>query len=139
MNTTDNRESTHRLGSLKKLATAAVLAGGVGMAAIGMGAGIANTDPEITCPTGVVAGRPSTATLVGWQLGTVLVYLDSFPVNGSHNPVIANVPVDTTLAGNQYFYVPVPALAAGDHELFAVDDRSAPLAPFAWKCFFHVQ
>jgi hypothetical protein len=45
MNTTHNPESTHGLGSLKKLVTGAFLAGGVGLAVIGLGAGTANATP----------------------------------------------------------------------------------------------
>jgi hypothetical protein len=48
MNTTHNPESTYGLGSLKKSLARALLAGGFGLAVMGLGAGIANADPPPT-------------------------------------------------------------------------------------------
>ena len=124
MNTTHNPESTHGLGSLRKLATRAVLAGGLGLAVIGLGAGTANAkSPEISCPTGVVAGQPSTATVAGWPAGALLtVWKDQQTV--SNQNVIAQVLVDDTLAAptTKYWYIPVPALPAGHHSLIASEN-----------------
>jgi hypothetical protein len=55
MNTIHDPQSTYGLGSLKKLATRALLAGGLSVTAIGLGAGMAGTAnagpaPILTCP-----------------------------------------------------------------------------------------
>jgi hypothetical protein len=48
MTATNNLESTRSLGSLKKVATRTVLAGGLSLALLGLGAGAANAAPA-TC------------------------------------------------------------------------------------------
>ena len=124
MNTIHSRESTHGLGSLTKAATRAVLAGGVGLAVIGLGAdavGTANADPapSITCPDSAAIDTTFTAKLAHWPVGTVRVTQDS-----PSGPVIKTVDVDQTLAAptTLYWYlgVPVPrSLTLGGHNLYA--------------------
>jgi hypothetical protein len=130
MNTTREPNSNHTLGSLKKLAGPVVLAGGLGLAVIGLGAGAANAGPapEINCPSGVVAGHGSTATLANWPEGTVSVYVGPYAVVlGKPQPPMATITVDQTLAASttKYLYVPVPPLSPGHHYLAAAEGGSA--------------
>ena len=122
MNTTHNSESTRALGSLKKLATPVVLAGGLGLAVIGLGAGTANAGiaPTISCPNAVASETTFTAALAHWPVGTVRITQDS-----PSGPVIKTVNVDQTLAAptttSWYVGVPVPrSLTPGPgHQLYA--------------------
>ena len=122
MNTTHNSESTRALGSLKKLATPVVLAGGLGLAVIGLGAGTANAGiaPTISCPNAVASETTFTAALAHWPVGTVRITQDS-----PSGPVIKTIDVDQTLAAptttSWYVGVPVPrSLTPGPgHQLYA--------------------
>jgi len=62
MNTTHTPESTRGLGSLKKVATRAVLAGGLSLAVLGLATGIANASVTLWCeqPTSVEPGGTGT-------------------------------------------------------------------------------
>jgi hypothetical protein len=74
MSTTNNLESTLGLGSLKKVATRAVFAGGLGLAVIGLGAGLANADPAtptIPAPPGL-CGNIACSPPVGGVLQSML-------------------------------------------------------------------
>jgi len=129
MNTTHSPESTRTLGSLKKLAAPVALAGAFGLAAMGLGAGTANANsPDINCPTGVVAGHPSTATLANWAEGGLLTaWLDTTQTVSNQGEVF-QAHVDKTLAAptTKYFYLPVPALPAGHHYLNASEELFDP-------------
>jgi hypothetical protein len=59
MSTTDNAEPAYGFGSLKKLVARALIAGGFGLAVMGLGAGIANADP---LPTDGVSNQPGVAS-----------------------------------------------------------------------------
>jgi hypothetical protein len=120
MNTTRNRESTHRFGSLTKLATRAVLTGGVGLAAMGLAAGIANAtpaQPAITCPDyyviGHQGGEPFTVELAQWPEGGKVTVHEGGP---SGTPVGQSATVDSTMAAatTEYWYLPVTVNDSGD-------------------------
>jgi hypothetical protein len=98
MNTTYDRESTPGFRSLTKVATRAVLAAGVGLAVIGLGAGTANAGPppSLICPASVIAGSPGTVTVTNY-FGSAEVYDASYPRPGAgFNPY----PYGGTASGN---------------------------------------
>jgi hypothetical protein len=80
MNTTHSPKSTAGLGSLTKVATAAVLAAGVGLAVIGLGTGMGGTanaapPPTLLCPATAGAGLPGTVTAENFgNVGFVRVF-----------------------------------------------------------------
>jgi hypothetical protein len=64
MSTTNNLESTHGLGSLKKAATRAVFAGGLNLAVIGLGTGTAHAfEVGLWCPINVKSGSTGTVCI----------------------------------------------------------------------------
>lgn len=75
MSSTPRPKSTHGLGSLTKMATRAVVAGGLGVAVLGPGAGTAHADPTtMSCPaTPVTAGGSGTVTVAGFWGGPIFV------------------------------------------------------------------
>jgi hypothetical protein len=82
MNTTHHPETTSRVGSLTKSATRAVLAGAVGLAFLGLGAGTAGTanagpQPTLICPTPVTAGTNGTVTLTNYPGTDQIAMFDS--------------------------------------------------------------
>ncbi len=129
MNTAHRPTSTRTCGSLKKFTASVALAGGFGLAVIGLGSGTANANsPDINCPTGVVAGHASTATLANWvDSGLLTAYVDTTQTV-SNQGVVFQTFVDKTLAAptTKYFYVPVPALPAGHHYLNASEQLFDP-------------
>ena len=129
----------------KRFAARAGFAAGLGLALMAQGAGTANAGPSpaINCPGAVLAGQPSAATLAGWPEGrTVSVYLDPVGAIGHPNnaPALATVTIDKTLAASttQYFYVPIPPLPAGHHELTATDGGLQVLGHSTPQCSFTV-
>ena len=64
MSTTHNLESTHGLGSLTKVATRAVVAGGLNLAVLWLGTGTANAfEVGLLCPDNVKSGSTGTACI----------------------------------------------------------------------------
>jgi hypothetical protein len=73
VNTTHDPEYKRGLGSLKKVAIRAVLAGGLSLALIGPGVGTANAQaPTLTCPGIAVPGQPAVVSYAGFDVGGVL-------------------------------------------------------------------
>jgi hypothetical protein len=112
MTSTDN-PSPYTEPTLKKRATQTLLAGGLAMAGLGLGAGTANADqPTLTCPATVAPGGSGTVTAAGF--------------------LIPNDPVDVTEDGGKY-WGPGPGGQSGDsHDpngAIAVTWPSAPLGP----------
>ena len=149
MNTTHNPESARGLDVLKKFAGragfAAGFTAGLGAAVMALGAGTANAGPSpaINCPSAVQTGQSSTAALAGWPEGrTVSVYLDPVVGIGHPNnaPALATITIDKTLAAptTQYFYVSIPPLPAGHHELTATDGGAQVLGHSTPQCSFTV-
>jgi|ERR1700722_15510829 len=117
MSTTHNPESLHGLRSLHRAATRIVLAGGVGMAVIGLGAGTANADPpsaaSLTCPADAAPG-PGTVTPENFQ---------------GHVTVWGGVAGRTIEIGQGDAGGPVPVIwpdEAGKHHFFAASDVAGP-------------
>jgi hypothetical protein len=142
---TSNPECARGLDVLKRFAARAGFAAGLGLAVTVMGAGTANAGPSpaINCPGTVQAGHSSTATLAGWPEGrTVSVYLDPVAVIGRPNnaPALTTITIDKTLAATttQYFYLPIPPLPAGHHELTATDGGAQVLGHSTPECSFTV-
>jgi hypothetical protein len=112
MTSTDN-PSPYTEPTLKKRATQTLLAGGLAMAGLGLGAGTANADqPTLTCPATVAPGGSGTVTAAGF--------------------LIPNDPVDVTEDGGKY-WGPGPGGQSGDsHDpngAIAVTWPSAPPGP----------
>ena len=146
MNTTHSPESPHHLGSRTKWASRVALAGALGLAVIGMGAGTANADPlpEINCPNGVVpAGQASTTTLAHWPEGTVTLSLEGGGhLGGGYNlPNFKTVTVDKTLAAptTSQWYVTIPAVPAGVYHLTADETVPPPFNVRSADCWVNVQ
>ena len=145
MNSIHHPESARGLDVLKRFVARAGFAAGLGVAVMALGAGTASAGPSpaINCPGAVQAGQPSTATLAGWPEGrTVSVYLDPVASIGRPNnaPALATITIDKTLGvpTTQYFYVPIPPLPAGHHELTATDGGVQVLGHSTPQCSFTV-
>lgn len=115
MNTHNNPESPPGLGSLKKLATRAVLAGGLSLAVIGLGAsGMAGTanaaTPSLTCPASAATNSSFNVTFANFTPGQ---YVGTVAVTDAGSGATLNS--GTAPSGT----LPVKLSSAGYHSLFA--------------------
>src|ERR1700730_17316645 len=107
MRTTDNAEPAYGFGSLKKLVARALLAGGFGLAVMGLGAGSTNADP---LPTDGVSSQPGVARTpvpppptdgVSSQPGVARTPVPPPPTDGvSSQPGVASTPVTQPSPGD---------------------------------------
>jgi hypothetical protein len=126
MNPTHFAESIRRLCSPRKLGAPIVVAAGLSVAALGLGAGSADARSiEVTCPTGVAAGQPSTVTLAGWPLGGLITaVLDNQGDQVDAGPAldIKTFTVDHDLA-TYPFYLALPPLPSGRHDVDIMETK----------------